>query len=130
MSNLYQEHILDHYSSPRNRRAMTEHDIYERDTNPLCGDEIAIYAKTKSGTITEASFLARGCAISQAAASMLTETVTGMTHKEIKLMGVKEMTDILQLEVGAARIKCAMLSIRTLQSGITRYEEKNGASAS
>ncbi len=125
MSNLYQEHILDHYSNPRNHREIKNPDIYFRERNPLCGDEIAIFAIVKKGFIDDVSFLARGCAISQASASMLTEAVVHKRLKDVMKMTGKDVIALLSIPVSPARSKCAFLALNALKEGIISFEEKN-----
>ena len=125
MNDIYKEHILDHYSNPRNRGVMEKPEIYFKDSNPLCGDELAMYAKLDKKTVKEASFIARGCAISLASASMLTEEVKGKNLEEIKAMTPDDMTNMLMIPISAARIKCAILALKTLQAGIAIYERKH-----
>ncbi len=130
MSNLYQEHILDHYSNPRNRRVIEKPDVYFRDNNPLCGDEIAIYASVKKGAIADASFIARGCAISQAAASMLTDAVKNKKLSEVAVMDSKDVIGMLMIPISHTRMKCAVLALKSLQAGIALYEAKKNAKKS
>ncbi len=131
MADIYQEHILDHYSHPRNREVIDSPDIYYKDSNPLCGDEIAMYAKLakpgmENSVIAKASFIARGCAISQAAASMLTERVEGAALNEVYAMSANDVLGMLMIPVSHARMKCAVLALKTLQAGIAVYYKKAG----
>jgi nitrogen fixation NifU-like protein len=77
MQSFYREILLDHFEHPRNRRELEEADVHEHIDNPLCGDQVTVYAKVNYGTLEEVSFTGRGCSISQASASMLTEQLTG-----------------------------------------------------
>ena len=119
---IYREIILDHYRNPRNKGKLTDADVSIHDSNPLCGDEIDIHLKVEEGKIKNIKFEGRGCAISQASASMLTEMVI-----EKPLSTVKEIAknDILEniglLNLGPARIKCALLSLKVLKMGMVRY---------
>jgi nitrogen fixation NifU-like protein len=119
---IYREIILDHYRNPRNKGKLTDADVSIHDSNPLCGDEIDIHLKVEEGKIKNIKFEGRGCAISQASASMLTEMVI-----EKPLSTVKEIAknDILEniglLNLGPARIKCALLSLKVLKMGMIRY---------
>ena len=119
---IYREIILDHYRNPRNKGKLTDADVSIHDSNPLCGDEIDIHLKVEEGKIKNIKFEGRGCAISQASASMLTEMVI-----EKPLTTVKEIAknDILEniglLNLGPARIKCALLSLKVLKMGMVRY---------
>jgi nitrogen fixation NifU-like protein len=119
---IYREIILDHYRNPRNKGRIPNADVSIHDSNPLCGDEIDIHLKVDGGTIKDIKFEGRGCAISQASASMLTEMVHG---KQLTL--VKDLTkdDILEniglTNLGPARIKCALLSLKVLKLGMVKY---------
>ncbi|MBI3034231.1 iron-sulfur cluster assembly scaffold protein [Candidatus Woesearchaeota archaeon] len=117
--NIYQEHILDHYSNPRNKGQIDNPDIYYKDTNPLCGDEVAVYARLdRSKSISEIRFMARGCAISQASASMLTEHVKGKSLDEVYGISSEDMLRLLMVPISHVRMKCALLALKTLQAGI------------
>ncbi|HXG06084.1 MAG TPA: SUF system NifU family Fe-S cluster assembly protein [Nitrososphaera sp.] len=119
---IYREIILDHYRNPRNKGKLPNADVSIHDSNPLCGDEIDIHLKVDDGKIKDIRFEGRGCAISQASASMLTEMVMGKP-----LASVKELTkdDILEniglTNLGPARIKCALLSLKVLKLGMVKY---------
>ncbi len=128
MTNIYQENILEHYYNPRNRREIKKPHVYYRETNPLCGDEIAIFAKLKKGVIVDVSFLARGCAISQASASMLTEAVMNKTLSYAMKMSGKDVMSLLNIPISPSRTKCALLALKALQAGIVVFN-KNGKNA-
>jgi nitrogen fixation NifU-like protein len=119
---IYREIILDHYRNPRNKGKLTDADVSIHDSNPLCGDEIDIHLKVDVDKIKDIRFEGRGCAISQASASMLTEMVQGKP-----LTSVKDLTkdDILEniglVNLGPARIKCALLSLKVLKLGMVKY---------
>ena len=119
---IYREIILDHYRNPRNKGKLLEADVSIHDSNPLCGDEIDIHLRVDGDKIKDIKFEGRGCAISQASASMLTEMIMGKP-----LTSVKDLTkdDILEniglLNLGPARIKCALLSLKVLKLGMVKY---------
>ena len=119
---IYREIILDHYRNPRNKGKLPQADVSTHDSNPLCGDEIDIHLKVEQGKIKDIKFEGRGCAISQASASMLTEMVM-----DKPLTAVKDLAkdDILEniglLNLGPARIKCALLSLKVLKMGMINY---------
>ena len=119
---IYREIILDHYRNPRNKGKLEGADVSIHDSNPLCGDEIDMHLKIDGGKIKEIRFEGRGCAISQASASMLTETVMGKP-----LSTVKEFTKDDHLEnmglttLGPSRIKCALLSLKVLKLAMVKY---------
>ncbi|MBX6340876.1 MAG: SUF system NifU family Fe-S cluster assembly protein [Thermomicrobiaceae bacterium] len=117
MADLYREQILDHYRNPRNYGTIEDPDITFEDTNPLCGDRVRIDMKVEDGRIAEIKFSGRGCAISQAAASILTEMVQGETLEEVREITAQDLLDELGVEISPARRKCALLSLKVLKSG-------------
>ena len=114
---LYREIILDHYKNPRGHGVIAEADAAAEGMNPLCGDEVSIYvAFDEDGeTIDEVKFSGRGCAISQAATSMLTEMVTGKTATEVAKLDKEELLGEIGIELTPIRLKCAMLGLTTLK---------------
>jgi nitrogen fixation protein NifU and related proteins len=118
MDDLYRQYILDHFREPRNYGSLDNADIHAADTNPLCGDRIAIDLKIQDGRVSKVCFSGRGCAISQASASMLTEKIEGATLEELRVLTPQDMFDMLGVEIGPARQRCALLSLRVLHQGI------------
>ena len=119
---IYREIILDHYRNPRNKGRISDADVSIHDSNPLCGDEIDIHLKVDSGTIKDIKFEGRGCAISQASASMLTEMVYGKPLTSIKDLTKDDILENIGLtNLGPARIKCALLSLKVLKLGMVKY---------
>lgn len=123
MDALYREEILEHYKFPKNRGNLEHPDITYKDTNPLCGDEVQIDLNVKENVVTDVKFQAKGCAISQAATSMLTDMIEKKTLDEIKQLGKKEILDALGIELGPVRLKCALLCLKVLKSGIYGIKE-------
>jgi nitrogen fixation protein NifU and related proteins len=128
---IYREIILDHYRNPRNKGKLSNADVSIHDSNPLCGDEIDIHLRIEEEKVKDIKFEGRGCAISQASASMLTEMIM-----DKPLTTVKDLTkeDILEniglMNLGPARIKCALLSLKVLKLGMIRYyADKDPSSA-
>ena len=117
MADLYREEILDHSRNPRNFGEIEEPDFTFEDSNPLCGDRVRIDVKVDHGIIADIKFSGRGCAISQAAASMLTEMVKGHAVEEIRELSAEDMLDELGIPISPARIKCALLGLKVLKSG-------------
>jgi len=115
---LYRESILDHNRNPRNKGTLEPADFTYEDVNPLCGDEIRMDLRTDGERITEVRFSGRGCAISQAAASMLTEMVEGRALEEVKAISREDLLDELGVPISPARMKCAMLGLKVLKAGI------------
>ncbi|MGH9173202.1 MAG: Fe-S cluster assembly sulfur transfer protein SufU [Vicinamibacterales bacterium] len=117
MSDLYREQILDHYRNPRNQGTLEPHDASFEDTNPLCGDRVRIDLRFDGETISDIRFSGRGCAISQAAASMLTEMVAGQNLQDVRELGKDELLEELGIPISPARLKCALLPLKVLKAG-------------
>ncbi len=123
MDDLYRENIIDHYRHPRNKGHLDAADIHYRDVNPFCGDEITIELKVVDGRVVEAAFDGKGCAISQASASMLTEEILGKTLEELKLLEKEDVLEMLGIPMGPVRLKCALLPLKVLKAGVWGLEE-------
>ncbi|MCS7135149.1 MAG: SUF system NifU family Fe-S cluster assembly protein [Candidatus Aenigmarchaeota archaeon] len=121
MSDIYSEIILNHWKSPRNRGKIDDADVVIKDSNPLCGDEITMYMKFDDDKIKQVSFEGKGCAISQASASMLTEFVKGKSIDEIIKMNSNKVQKMLGVKLSATRLKCALLPLKSLKLGIYSY---------
>jgi nitrogen fixation NifU-like protein len=117
LADLYREEILDHSRNPRNFGKIEDPDFTFEDSNPLCGDRVRIDVKVDNGIIADIKFSGRGCAISQAAASMLTEMVKGHEVDEIRDLSAEDMLDELGIPISPARVKCALLGLKVLKSG-------------
>jgi nitrogen fixation protein NifU and related proteins len=117
MADLYRENILEHYQNPSNYGIIDEPDITYEDTNPLCGDRIRIDVRVQDGKIAEIKFSGRGCAISQAAASILTEMVEGEDLETVRELSAQDILDELAIPISPARVKCALLGLKVLKSG-------------
>jgi len=121
-ADIYREIILDYYRNPRNFGKIDSPDISIRDSNPLCGDEIEIHVKFDGDKVKDIKFTGKGCAISQASASMLTEMIMGKNLEDVKKVGKEDILESLGLpNLGPARIKCALLSLKTLKLGVYSY---------
>jgi nitrogen fixation protein NifU and related proteins len=119
---IYREIILDHYRNPRNKGKLPQADVSTHDSNPLCGDEIDIHLKVEQGKIKDIKFEGRGCAISQASASMLTEMVMDKPLTTVKDLAKDDILENIGLmNLGPARIKCALLSLKVLKMGMINY---------
>nr|WP_249033482.1 SUF system NifU family Fe-S cluster assembly protein [Thermosporothrix hazakensis] len=114
----YREYILDHYRNPRNYGTLEAPDVHMEDNNPLCGDQLAMDLKVENGLVTEVRFQGRGCAISQASASMLSEMIEGQPIEEVVKLGKDEVLEALGIPISPARTKCAFLSLRVLHRGL------------
>jgi nitrogen fixation NifU-like protein len=115
------ENILDHYRNPRNYGELPDADVRAKDSNPLCGDVVELYLKVRDGEIVDARFRGKGCAISQASASMLTEKIKGMKLDEARNVSRDEVLSMLGIELSPVRLKCALLSLKVLKLGVYGY---------
>jgi len=113
----YREYILDHYKNPRNYGRLEHPDITHEEDNPLCGDVVGMDFKIKDGVIEDIRFHGRGCAISQASASLLTERLKGIALDEAKKIDKNDVLDELGIQISPARIKCALLPLKVLKVG-------------
>jgi len=121
-ADIYREIILDYYRNPRNYGKIENPDISKRDSNPLCGDELEMHINIKDNKVSDVKFSGKGCAISQASASMLTELIMGKDFDYVKKLAKEDILDNLGLpDLGPARIKCALLSLKVLKYGIYSY---------
>ncbi len=120
---LYREHILDHFKNPRNFGKLANCTIRHKELNPLCGDEIEMMLvidepQGNEKKIADIRFQGQGCAISMAAASLLTEQAQGKTVQEVKSLKPESVLELLGIQVGIVRLKCALLALKTLQKGL------------
>ncbi|HKW59403.1 MAG TPA: SUF system NifU family Fe-S cluster assembly protein [Candidatus Dormibacteraeota bacterium] len=113
----YRDYILDHYKNPRNYGRLEYPDISHEEDNPLCGDVVGMDFRVHDGMIEDIRFHGRGCAISQASASLLTERLKGMSLDEAKKIHKDDVIGELGIEISPARIKCALLSLKVLKVG-------------
>jgi nitrogen fixation NifU-like protein len=113
----YREYILDHYKNPRNFGRIEGADITHEEYNPLCGDVVGMDFRVRDGVIEDVMFHGRGCAISQASASLLTERLKGMTLDEAQQVGKDDVLEELGIDISPARLKCALLSLKVLKVG-------------
>jgi len=119
MDDFYRELIVEHYKNPAYKGSLDpNHHSYE-DENPLCGDHIKIDLRVDDNNIiTEALFSGHGCAISQASADLLMEVIIGKPVDEVKKMSKETILDLLGIELGPVRLKCALLSLKVLKAGL------------
>jgi nitrogen fixation protein NifU and related proteins len=118
MSMDYREYILDHYRNPRNYGTLEQPDAHAEDSNPLCGDQLAIDLQIEGDRVTAVRFRGRGCAISQASASMLSEMIEGQPVEEVVKLGKEDILEALGIPISPARTKCAFLCLRVLHRGL------------
>jgi nitrogen fixation NifU-like protein len=115
---IYREIILDHFRNPRNKGTLDPADYSYEDTNPLCGDEVRIDLRVNDGAVSEVAFTGRGCAVSQASASILTEMIEGLPLEEVKTLTKDDLLEEIGIPVSPARMKCALLPLKVLKAGI------------
>jgi nitrogen fixation NifU-like protein len=118
MDDLYQQNILDHWKNPRNSGRIEVPTVSYEAVNPLCGDKLRFDLLIEEGTLKDVMFSGRGCAISQAAASMLTEVVKGKPLAEVRALTKDDVLDLLGIPIGYTRLKCALLSLKALKVGV------------
>jgi nitrogen fixation NifU-like protein len=115
---LYREHILEHYQHPRCHGTLDDATGTYEDANPLCGDRIRMDFKITDGRIEKVRFSGAGCSISQASASMLCEAVEGKTLEEVRRFGREQVLEMIGIDLGPVRLKCALLALKTLKAGV------------
>ena len=119
MDDLYRDEILEHYRAPHNFGTLEAPDAVHEGNNPLCGDRITMMLSLgEDGTVSDVAFSGRGCAISQASASLLTDEIKGRTAADVEALRNQDVLDLLGIEISPARLKCALLSIDTLQHAL------------
>ena len=118
MDDLYRDYILEHYRRPHNFGVLDNATATQEGANPLCGDRITMQLRIADGQIAAVGFTGRGCAISQASASLLTDEVKGKDVSKAAAMGSDDVLELLGIEISPARMKCALLSLETLQGAI------------
>ena len=119
MDDMYRDYILDHYKNPRNFGELPGATHSYHDSNPLCGDELTMSLKIDDGHVDDVRFTGKGCAISQASASIASEELTGMELDRAGALGADWMLELLGIPVSAARRKCALLNLKVVRRAIT-----------
>jgi nitrogen fixation NifU-like protein len=124
MDDLYRELIIDRYKNPQMRGDLDPNDFTYEDDNPLCGDRIRIDLRVDGNEIvTEAAFSGEGCAISLASADLLLESIVGKSLQEVKQFSKEDVLEMLGIQLGPVRLKCALLSLKVLKAGVYGLEE-------
>lgn len=119
MEDLYRETIIDHYKNPIYRGHLDPNDIQFEDDNPLCGDHIEITLKLdEENKVVDGRFEGKGCAISQASADLLIESIIGKSVEDIRKLTKQDILNLLGIELGPVRLKCALLSLKVLKAGV------------
>jgi nitrogen fixation protein NifU and related proteins len=118
MDDLYRDYILEHYRRPHNFGVLETPTSSFEGANPLCGDRITMQLGIRDGVVAEIAFTGRGCAISQASASLLTDEIMGMQVEKAAAYRADDLLDLLGIDISPARLKCAMLSLETLEHAL------------
>jgi nitrogen fixation protein NifU and related proteins len=126
MDDMYRDYILDHYKNPRNSGALPGATNSYHDTNPLCGDEITMSLLIDDDVVKDVRFEGKGCAISQASASILTEEIKGKALAEVRAIDRQHILENLGIPISPARIKCALLGLKTLKGAAWGLSEWPG----
>jgi len=116
---------MDHFKNPRNRGKLENPDFAVDQYNPSCGDSISVEGIIQDGILIKLAFTGKGCVISQASASLLSEFCIGRPIDEILALGAEDITKLIGMQLGPTRIKCALLSLIALQGGIIEYKKKD-----
>jgi len=119
MDDLYRDYILEHYRRPHNFGVVEDADASFEGANPLCGDRITLMVGVTDGVVDRVGFTGRGCAISQASASLLTDEIKGKPLAEVASFRADDLLDLLGIEISPARLKCALLSLDTLEHALS-----------
>lgn len=121
---IYAEEIIAHYEMPHNKGEIKDPSISMHENNPLCGDDITMYLTIENDKVKDVKFKGTGCAISMASASMLTDFIKGKSLDEIEKMGLDTIIELIGINPGPARLKCATLSLKTLKEAEFLYRHK------
>ena len=119
MDALYRDYILDHYKNPRNFGTLEPHDLEWHDHNPLCGDELGVHVQVERGIVSDLRFHGQGCAISQAAASIVSDELIGKKVEELPELSAEWLIDLLGIDISPTRRKCALLSLKVMRGAST-----------
>jgi len=130
MDDLYRDYILEHYRRPHNFGVIEDATASFEGSNPLCGDRITMMLGVRDGVLERVGFTGRGCAISQASASLLTDEIKGKPLTDVAAFRADDLLDLLGIEISPARLKCAMLSHETLQSALGEVDAARAEAAS
>ncbi len=127
---IYKEIIMDHYKNPRNFGKLEGADFSAEDNNPLCGDHVEMAVKVSDGKVADVKFIGRGCAISMAAASIITELIQGLSMEDLRKFDKEHLLEAMgNPDLGPVRVKCALLPLKTLKLGLYTYLSKDTGTA-
>jgi nitrogen fixation NifU-like protein len=127
MDDLYRDYILEHYRRPHNFGVLENPSARYEGANPLCGDRITMMLGIRDGVVADVAFTGRGCAISQASASLLTDEVKGKPVEEVAKLTSQDLLDLIGIEISPARLKCALLSLDTLEHALAESDADGAA---
>lgn len=125
MHTLYKDHLLDHYRHPRNATTILHANFTSSQENPACGDAVSMAGCIQAGILQEISFTARGCVISVASASLLSDQIKGRAIEELQEFDAQSMIALLGIPIGPTRLKCALLPLYALHDGIKNYTQNS-----
>ena len=123
---MYRENILDHFRHPHNYGVLERYSIRHKEHNPSCGDNIELFIVLEKNKVREVKFYGKGCAISIASASMLTDKIKSLSVSELKQITKEQVLEMIGIPLGVVRTKCGLLSLNVLEKGIHEMERKNG----
>ncbi len=122
--NIYAEEIISQYEHPHNKGKIEKATTSFHEYNPTCGDDITVYLSIKDGKVDDVKFDGNGCAISVASASMLTDEIKGKSVQDVEKIGVKDLIDLIGIDPGPARLKCATISLKAAKKALFLYQHK------
>jgi len=121
---LYKDRLMDHFQNPRNKGKLENPDFSTAQHNPSCGDSVSVQGVVKDNVLSAIAFEGKGCVMSQAAASILSEFCISKTVDEILAIQKEDLPEIIGMEIGPIRIKCALLALIALKDGILQYKKR------
>jgi nitrogen fixation NifU-like protein len=127
MDDLYRDYILEHYRRPHNFGVIEDPSASYEGANPLCGDRITMMLGVRDGIVERVGFTGRGCAISQASASLLTDEIKGKPVAQVAALGNDDVLELLGIDISPARLKCAILSLDAVQHALEDLGESQSS---
>ncbi len=122
--NLYHAQLMDHYKNPRNYGTLDTYNFQINQLHPSCGDAIGIQGLVQDSTLVDIGFTGKGCVISQATASLLTEKIKGMPLSSVLALNGNDIKQLIGIDLGPLRLQCALLSLYAIKMGIAQYKEQ------